>query len=157
METQSSAPAPSAHSNDDRTLAALAHVSPILNFVLGGVGGLLAAGAIWLIYKDKSKWVAFHGMQSLVFQLAQLITVLIVVGVPWAIGFAFSFITLGFGALLAVPIMIVVMFIGLALLFAGLIYSLYGAYQIYEGREFKYKWVGDWVERQMQSTSPPAA
>ena len=55
---------------------------------------------------------------------------------------------------LAVPIMIAVMFIGLAVLFGGLIYSLYGAYQVYEGREFKYKWAGDWAEQQMKK--PPA-
>jgi hypothetical protein len=25
------------------------------------------------------------------------------------------------------------------------VYSLYGAYQVYEGREFHYIWIGDWI------------
>ena len=33
------------------------------------------------------------------------------------------------------------------LLFGGLVYALYGAYQVYEGRDFRYLWVGDWIER----------
>lgn len=134
-------------------MAALAHAAALLNFVLGGVGGIAAAAVIWLTQKEKSAWVAFHGLQSLVFQIIQLILVLVIVGVPWVIGFAFSFITFGLGAIIAVPIMILTMFIGLAALFGGLIYSLYGAYQIYEGREFRYRWIGDWVERQSPAST----
>ena len=89
------------HTSDERTLAALAHASALLNFVLGGFGGIIAAAIIWLTHKEKSAWVAFHGLQSLVFQII----------------------------------------------------SLYGAYQIYEGREFRYKWIGDWVERQSQKST----
>lgn len=142
------------HTSDERTLAALAHASALLNFVLGGVGGIIAAAIIWLTHKEKSAWVAFHGLQSLAFQIAQFIAFGVIVIVPWICGFAVSFLTLGFGTLIAVPIMIAVMFIGLAVLFGGLIYSLYGAYQVYEGREFKYKWAGDWAEQQMKK--PPA-
>jgi hypothetical protein len=30
---------------------------------------------------------------------------------------------------------------------AGMVYAFYGAYQIYQGREFRYRWIGDWLQR----------
>jgi uncharacterized Tic20 family protein len=153
MTVNPDTPPPSPHTSDERTLAALAHASALLNFVLGGVGGIVAAAVIWLTQKEKSQWVAFHGLQSLVFQSAQIVAFVIVVIVPWLCGFIVSFATFGIGAIIAVPVMILLMFIGIAIFGAGLIYSLYGAYQIYEGREFRYKWIGDWVERQSQKST----
>jgi uncharacterized Tic20 family protein len=136
----------SSHSSDERTWAALAHASTLLNMITG-MGGLIAAIAIWLTQKEKSTWVAFHGLQSLVFQAAQFLIVFLVVGAVWIVGFAFSFVTIGFGTIVAVPVMIVVMFLGITLMVAGTVYSLYGAYQVYEGREFRYVWIGDWVHQ----------
>jgi uncharacterized Tic20 family protein len=134
----------SSHSSDERTWAALAHASTLINMATG-MGGLIAAAVIWLTQKEKSAWVAFHGLQSLVFQAAVYLTVSLVIGVVWLAGFALSFITFGIGAIVTVPVMIVVMFLGIALMTCGLVYSLYGAYQVYEGREFRYIWIGDWI------------
>ena len=36
----------------------------------------------------------------------------------------------------------------------GLVYSLYGAYRIYSGQEFRYLWVGDWVARRSADPTP---
>lgn len=147
-------------SADERTWAALAHASTLLNFVVG-LGGLIAAGIIWLTKKTESEWVAFHGLQSLAFQSLQLFVTLIVVGGTWVLGFAFSFLTLGFGALIAVPLMFLTFFLGILIMLGGLGYSLYGAYQIYGGQDFRYLWVGDWIERhaagQSQMRSGPSA
>lgn len=134
----------SPHSADERTWAALAHASTLLNMVTG-MGGLIAAAVIWLTQKEKSAWVAFHGLQSLVFQAALYLSVSMVVGVVWLVGFALSFITFGIGTIVSVPVMIVVMLLGMACGTGGLVYSLYGAYQVYEGREFHYIWIGDWI------------
>ena len=134
----------SSHSSDERMWAALAHASTLLNAATG-MGGLIGAAVIWLTQKEKSAWVAFHGLQSLVFQAAQSLIVFLVVGVVWTVGFALSFITLGLGTIVAVPVMIVALFLGIAFMMACLVYSLYGAYQVYEGREFRYIWIGDWV------------
>jgi uncharacterized Tic20 family protein len=141
----------SPHSSDERTWAALAHASTLLNAATG-MGGLIAAAAIWLTQKEKSAWVAFHGLQSLIFQAVQYLIVSLVVGTVWVVGFALSFITLGLGAIVAVPVMIVVMFLGIALMTCGLVYALYGAYQVYEGREFRYVWIGDWVQQRSFET-----
>ena len=56
---------------DDRTWAMLAHLSPIVG--LGFIGPLV----IWLIYKDKSPFVADQAKEALNFSLALLIAVLI--------------------------------------------------------------------------------
>ena len=136
----------SPHSSDERSWAAFAHGSALLNLA-GGVGGIIAALVIWLTQKEKSAWVAFHGFQSLVFQAATLILTVLVVGVVWVLGFAFSFITVGIGTLVAVPLMILVFFGGFAIMGAGMIYSFYGAYQVYQGRDFCYIWIGPWVYR----------
>ena len=56
---------------DDRTWAMLAHLSPIVG--LGFIGPLV----VWLIYKDKSPFVADQAKEALNFALAMLIVVLI--------------------------------------------------------------------------------
>ena len=146
----------SPHSSDERTWAALAHAGALLNMATG-LGGLIAAAVIWLTQKEKSTWVAFHGLQSLVFQAAVYLSISLVVGAVWLVGFALSFITLGIGTIVAVPVMIVVMFLGIAVGTCGMVYSLYGAYQVYEGREFRYIWIGDWIFRHSFETSEGGA
>lgn len=56
---------------DDRTWAMLAHLSPIIG--LGFIGPLI----VWLIYKDKSPFVADQAKEALNFNLAVLIAALI--------------------------------------------------------------------------------
>ncbi|MCB9760345.1 MAG: DUF4870 domain-containing protein [Alphaproteobacteria bacterium] len=73
-------------SENDRMLAALAHGSAVLGF--GGWGPLL----LWLMYKDKSDFVAYHALQAAVAQL--LIT--------FAIIFV-AIITCGLGVVLLLP------------------------------------------------------
>jgi uncharacterized Tic20 family protein len=136
----------SVHTSDERTMAALAHGSAILN-LFAGIGGLIGAFVIWMTQKEKSAWVAFHALQSLVFQAAVITITVVVVVLVWIVGFAVSFATIGIGTVVAVPVMILVFFGGLIILAAGVVYSLYGAYQIYEGREFRYKWVGNWLQQ----------
>lgn len=145
----------SSYSSEERTWAALAHGSALLNAATG-MGGIIAAALIWLTQKEKSAWVAFHGLQSLVFQAAQFMILFPLVGGVWAVGFAFSFITLGFGTIIAVPIMLLSAFLGIALMAGGLVYSLYGAYQVYQGRDFRYIWIGDWIQRGSFETSETA-
>ena len=142
------------HSADERTWAALAHASTLLNIAIG-LGGLIASCVIWLTKKDESEWVAFHGLQALVFQGLQFLIVLIVVGGSWILGFAFSFLTLGLGTLIAVPLMFFTFFLGILIMVGGLGYSLYGAYQVYNGQDFRYLWVGDWIKQ--RSVEPSQA
>ena len=124
----------------------MAHACVVLNFAVG-LGGLIGAAAIWLTKREESDWVAFHGLQSLAFQAVQFVATLVLVGGTWVLGFAFSFLTLGFGTLIAVPLMFLTFFLGILMIVGGTAYSLYGAYRIYDGQEFRYLWVGDWLAR----------
>ena len=139
-------PFASPHTSDEQTWAALAHASALLS-LFTGAGGIIAAAVIWLTQKDKSAWVGFHGLQSLIFQAAIMIITVLLVGIVWVVGFAVSFLTIGIGTFVAVPVMILVFFGGFALMGGGTFYCLYGAYQIYQGREFRYIWIGDWVQQ----------
>ncbi len=62
-------------------------------------------------------------------------------------GFIISFVTIGFGTLIAVPVMMLTLLLGIAISLAGMVYSLYGAYRVYQNQDFLYLWAGDWVKR----------
>ena len=147
MNTQTqNTPLISTHSSDERTWATLAHASALLN-LFGGVGGLIAVAVIWLIQREKSAWVAIHALQAGLFQGSVLLISLLVVGVVWVVGFIVSFATIGIGTFVAIPVMILAFFRGFAMIAAGMVYAFYGAYQIYQGSEFRYRWIGDWLQR----------
>ncbi len=137
------------NASEERTWAMMAHVSAILNLFVPALGGVIGAGVIWLVYKEKSKKVAFHALQSLVFQAIILAFLVVVVGGTWVLGFIFSFATIGLGALIAVPLMILTFFLGGAVIVAGLVYSLIAAYKVNQGEDFRYKWIGDWVAKRI--------
>ena len=131
---------------NERNWAAAAHGSALLNLFVPGIGGIIGALVILLTQKEKSAWVAFHSKQSLVFQSVVFIILLVVVGGSWAVGFIFSFLTIGFGALIAVPVMFVTFFLGIVIGAAGMVYSLYGAYRVYQNQSFEYALAGNWVK-----------
>lgn len=73
--------------NDERMMALIAHLS---NFVFPFIGPLL----LWLLKKDQSRFVAYHALQALVFQI-----------IAWAI----SGVTCGIGMVLFVlPILLAI-------------------------------------------------
>lgn len=123
--------------SDERTYAMLAHLSVLANLITGFLGPV-AALIIYLMYKDRSRYVAYHAMQSFVFQLIWWVGGGIFAGILWAIS----------GALIAVLIGCVLM--PLALLFTllplgALIYGIVGGIQCNQGQDFKYWLIGDWV------------
>ena len=61
------APLPVVLTQDDKMWGMLGHIGAVAGYV-GGVGQWVVPLVIFLIYKDKSKFVAFHALQSLVFQ-----------------------------------------------------------------------------------------
>jgi uncharacterized Tic20 family protein len=76
-------------SQDERTMAMLAHVLGVMGFI----GPLI----IYAIKANESKFVAYHAMQSLIFQIAYLVVIFVVV-MPIAI------ITCGLGYILLLPL-----------------------------------------------------
>lgn len=146
---------------NERTWAALAHASVLLTFALGvSTGGLavvvaaLAPLAIWLAFRDRSHFVAFHAMQATVFQLASLLVWIgllaagLVILVPtWIVTALLLVVLIG---LLLLPLALVLTIALPAILavlpFASLVYGLYGAFEVYAGRPFRYWKVADWIE-----------
>jgi uncharacterized Tic20 family protein len=111
---------------DDNLMAALAHVGII-------VGGILIALIIWVTQKDKSKYVDFQAKQALAYQLA----VGVVFFVMWIVAIALTVLMIGF---LLIPVALLFMLL-------AVIYGLYGAYKCYQGENFRYAIIGDWLAK----------
>ncbi|MBI3175598.1 MAG: DUF4870 domain-containing protein [Chloroflexi bacterium] len=122
---------------DERQWAMFAHLSILLNLVTGFLG-VVAPLVIYMIYKDRSRYVAYHSLQSLIFQLVWWVGGGFLIGAAWAITGILSAVLIG---LLCIPIALVLSLIPLA----ALGYGIYGGVQVSQGRDFKYWLVGDWV------------
>src|SRR5512140_216731 len=83
------APLPLSQS-DERTWAMLAHLSVLVN-LFTGIFGPLVALAIYLAFSSRSKYVAYHAMQSFLFQLVLWYGL----GVMWALVGTLSAILIG--------------------------------------------------------------
>jgi len=133
---------------DELTMAALAHAGILLGLFTEGLGGIAVALAIWLYEKERSAWVSFQALQALVFQIALLaVTVLVggAVGVTWVVvGVLAAFIV----GLCLIPPALVFTLLLVVIPLAGLVYGLYAAYETYSGREFRYWLVADFLERE---------
>lgn len=116
-------------SDEERLLAMLAHLLALLGYVVL-VGAYVAPLVIYLVYKDKSQFVAFHALQSLFFQLA-----LLVVG---AICFLLAFTIVL--ACIAVPATALISF-------GALVYIIVAAIRAYNGELFEYWLVGKWARQ----------
>ncbi len=123
--------------SDERTCAMLAHLSILLNLISGFLG-LLAALVIYLVYKDRSRYVAYHSLQSLFFQLVFWVGGGVVAGLAWALTGALSVILVG---LCCTPLALLVSLIPVA----AIVYGIVGAVQCSQGQDFRYWLVGDWV------------
>lgn len=115
----------------------LAHLSVLANLVTGFLGPV-AALLIYLIYKDRSRYVAYQSMQSLVFQLVFWVGAGAIAGIAWAISGVLSAVLIG---LLCIPIACLISLAPLG----ALVYGVVGAVQTSQGQDFKYWLVGDWV------------
>ncbi len=130
------APAPLSPS-DERTWAMFAHLSAVINLFTGFVGPI-AALIIYLVFKERSRYVAYQALQSFIFQLITWVGGGFIIGAAWAISGILSAVLIG---LILMPCACL-----LSLLpFGGLIYSVVGAVQTSQGQDFKYWLVGDWV------------
>lgn len=129
--------------SDERTWAMLAHLSVLVNLISGFLGPV-AALVIYMIYKDRSRYVAYQSMQSFVFQLIWWIGGGILIGVIWAITGALSAVFIG---LLCIPFACIFS----AMPLVAIVYGIIGAVQTSQGQDFKYWLVGDWVRSTLTS------
>lgn len=126
---------------DERTWGMLSHLSVLLNLITGFAGPIVAL-IIYLIYKDRSRFVAYHAMQSMIFQLIWWYGGGILIGAMWAVVGALSAIVIG---VVLIPIALPMTCVLALLPIGAVIYGVVGAVQTSQGQDFKYWLVGDWV------------
>lgn len=117
--------------SDERAWGALAHLSIFVNLVTGFLGPV-AALVIWLVYREKSREVSFHALQSMWYQIAWLI----ILTAGWAITGILTLIIIGF---LLMPFMAL-------LTIVPFVHSAYAAYRVGKGHEFRYPVIADMID-----------
>ncbi|MGQ9889974.1 MAG: DUF4870 domain-containing protein [Aggregatilineales bacterium] len=151
-------------SDNERLWASAAHASAWVTFA----AALLTAGAaipvtifvplaIYFMFRKQSDYVAFHALQAFVLQLVGTVgaLALLTVGVVlWVIGLlvALLLVVLLVGFVL-VPVWGIV---GIALLvvvflmpFGMVMFGTIGAVQTHNGRDYRYPYIAQWVDRQL--------
>ncbi|MCC6299616.1 MAG: DUF4870 domain-containing protein [Anaerolineales bacterium] len=125
--------------SDERQYAMFAHLGVLANLITGFLGPLVPL-IIYMMYKDRSRYVAYQSLQALIFQLIWWVGGSVLAGVTWAVtGFFAAFII----GILCIPLACV--FSAMPLIALG--YGIYGGIQASQGQDFKYWLVGDWVRK----------
>lgn len=155
--------APTITDDTDRLWAAGAHASALITLLIlfssGGLAilfGLMIPLGIYLYFRKRSEYVAFHALQAFTFQtvctvgglavimtlilgtIASAVASIILIGLP----FLFAFLTL---LILSILTFIFTIFFVLP------VYSLSAAFATFNGRNFRYPWVADWVDDQVKN------
>ena len=123
--------------SDERTWAMLSHLSILLNLATGFLGPLAALG-IYLVYKDRSRYVAYQSMQSFIFQLIGWMGGGALAALLWLISGSLVIVIIG---CCLMPIALIFTLVPLA----ALVYGVFAAIQTNQGLDFKYWLIGDWV------------
>jgi len=117
----------------------MAHLRVLLNLITGALGPV-GALVIYLTLKDRSRFVAFQAMQSMLMQLVLWVGGGVLTGVAWAITGALSAVLIG---LLCLPLACLVSLLPLT----ALIYGIVGAVEASQGKDFRYYLIADWADR----------
>jgi len=119
----------------EKQLAMFAHLSVLINLFTGFVG-IAVPVIFYFMYKDRSRFIAYHSLQAIIMQgicsFGGLLLAVLIAGVSQFIPFL---------GLICLPISCL---FGL-LPVAALVYGTYGGLQVNQGQDFKYWLIGDWV------------
>jgi uncharacterized Tic20 family protein len=138
--------------SEERTWSAIAHASTILTYLSGGVL-IFIAFVIYLIYKDKSRYVAYQAAQAFAMQLAGTVGWLLaglVLTIVFAVAIVISaiLIVVGIGIILT-PIVALLgaalYMVWTALPFAVAGVSIWATVETAGGKAFDYPYLGEWV------------
>src|SRR5918999_262805 len=108
---------------EEKSWSVLAHLSLFLNIVTGFLGPVVAL-VIWLVYKDRSRKVAFHALQSMWYQIGWLV----VLAVGWTVTGLLTLILIGF---LLIPVMALVSVV-------PFVHAAYAAYRVSRDDGYRY-------------------
>lgn len=154
----------------ERRWAALAHLTAAgtitLGWLTGGVGAVLALLVplgMYLYFRERAPYVAYHALQATVFQaggaVLYVLTTLALAGaalVSWAAAILLGVLMIGLALLpLALAVTVAALVFPVAAPLAGVAYILRGAHRAYSGRGFEYPLFGGWVTRSLELTAAP--
>jgi uncharacterized Tic20 family protein len=123
--------------SDEKTWATLAHLSVLVNLVTGILGPAVAL-VIYLAHKDKSRYVAYQALQSLLLQLIVWVGGGALIAVAWIVTGLLSIVIIG---LCLIPFAIVLSMLPVI----APIYGVVAAVKTSQGDDFRYWLIGDWV------------
>lgn len=123
--------------SEERQWAMIAHLGVLVN-LFSGILGPLVPLIIYMIYKDRSRYVAYQSLQGLIFQIIWWVGGGVLAGVAWAITGTLSTVLIG---LLCIPFACIIS----AMPLVALGYGVYAGIQTNQGQDFKYWLIGDWV------------
>jgi uncharacterized Tic20 family protein len=142
---------------NDKIMAALAHVSAIMPFL-----GVIAPIVIWVTQKEKSEYVAFQALQAIVYQLLMIFAWFVGMGC-YMLSFFSIFLTIPFAGSgsdidpSATPFFMLgffVPFIIFGAIFIGgaifIIYGMVGAIMTFQGKDFHYVVIGKRLVRYLE-------
>lgn len=150
--------------SDEKLWAAVAHASVWLT-LLGGVvtGGTLVPLSIFVplviyfMFRKQSDYVAFHALQSFTVQILGTVGalgLLVIGGLVWSVGMVIALLTMiiliGFilvplWGLVGLALVVGVFLLPVAMTLAGTI----AAIETYNGRDYRFPRVANWIDRQM--------
>lgn len=124
-------------SPEEKNWAMFAHLSVLVNLFTAILGPVVAA-VIYFTYRDRSRYVAYQALQSLILQLIVWVGGGILIGGAWAITGILSIFVVG---LCLIPFAILISFIPVI----APVYGIIAAIRTSQGEDFKYWLIGDWV------------
>jgi uncharacterized Tic20 family protein len=151
-------------SKEERLWVAIAHASVWITFITGfmtvGIGvtfSIFIPLGIYLIFRKKSDYVAFHALQAFVLQLLGTVGALAIItvgGIVWGLGLVVSlFLMIVLVGFILVPVWgllgLVFFVLAMALPFIMLFFGTVGAVRTYNGQDYRYPRIARWVDRQM--------
>ena len=116
---------------EEKTWSVLSHLSMFLNLFTGFLGPV-AALIIWLLYKDRSRKVAFHALESMWYQIVWFV----ILAVGWTVTGLLTMILIGF---LLIPVMAVVSVV-------PFVHAAYAAYRVSRDEGYRYPIAADLIE-----------
>ena len=119
----------------------MAHVAALVLALLtswfAGFAGMLGAGAVYLLKRDDSAFIAAHAREAFNFNLSMFIYALVAIAIGIALG-VFSVLTLGHGLLLAAPAGLVLLLLVAAVAVLWLVCSVIAAVKAWNGESYRY-------------------
>jgi len=123
--------------SEERTWAMLAHLSVLVNLITGFLGPVVAL-IIYLVYKDRSRYVAYQSLQAFVMQLVWWVGGGVLAAILWTLGGVLTVVCVG---ILLFPLAVAASLLPIG----ALVYGIVGAIQTSQGQDFRYWLIGDWV------------